>query len=313
MPFVEISKRPKDLLLYLPTLIKNAWSLSKILKKESASIVHINDMYNMVGIASKLFAQFKLIAHVRRMPESFPATVYKIWYWMHKLYTDKMIAVSEANYAYFRTHKEAVVVYDSLLEKEEEEGVEISKTSKIKILYLANYTKGKGQNHALKVFKKIRVQLNRAVEMHFYGGDFGLNKNKLYRIELEKLAEEYQITNNVKFLDATEDVERTIKEYDIVLNLSDSESFSNVSLEALYYGVPLVATNVGGTKEMFEHGKSGYLVEPRNYDDTSKYLIELINNYDLRVQFSLAGKNYVRSKFSHKKTSGALKSIYNNA
>jgi glycosyltransferase involved in cell wall biosynthesis len=49
-----------------------------------------------------------------------------------------------------------------------------------------------------------------------------------------------------------------ISKCDIMLNFSDSESLSRVTMEALYtMELPIIATNVGGTNEMIIHEHNG--------------------------------------------------------
>ena len=51
---------------------------------------------------------------------------------------------------------------------------------------------------------------------------------------------------------------------DLVVQSSLTEGLPNVMLEAAYLGVPIVATDVGGTGEVIEHGVSGWLIQPRS-------------------------------------------------
>ncbi len=310
---IEISRRPLDILLYFPLLIKNAYYLSKIVDKYKANIVHVNDVYNMIGIVGKFWNKYKLYTHIRRMPESFPQFIYRIWHKLHLKFTDVLLAVSNANTFYFKAHNKVVVVYDKILDNEKYEPYKIRNERDIRLLYLANYTQGKGHEHALRLLELLKKEGFANVKLNFYGGDFGLAKNKEYKNKLITLADKLRVQEQVKFNNKITDVEKIMKEHDIGLNLSDSESFSNVSLEALYYGLPLMATNVGGTSEMFEHEQSGILVEKYDFKIMVKYLKSLIEDKEMRANLSSNGKKFVRNKFGYRYTSQILNNLYKDA
>ena len=50
--------------------------------------------------------------------------------------------------------------------------------------------------------------------------------------------------------------------FDLFINLSDSEGLPVSIMEAMSFGIPCVATNVGGTAELVIDGYNGLLVEP---------------------------------------------------
>jgi glycosyltransferase involved in cell wall biosynthesis len=57
---------------------------------------------------------------------------------------------------------------------------------------------------------------------------------------------------------------------------------SNTMLEALSSGLPIIATDTGGSKELITEGENGYIVEMKNSDDIDEKLEKLIDNPELR-------------------------------
>ena len=74
------------------------------------------------------------------------------------------------------------------------------------------------------------------------------------------------ITERVEFLGYVEDMPRLYGDYDLVVQSSFTEGLPNVMLETSYLGVPVVATDVGGTREVIQHGETGLLVTPRSLE-----------------------------------------------
>lgn len=301
--FLEISKRIYSLLFYFPILFVNTFRTLKYVKKNKIDIIHTNDIYNLIGICCKLFIKVKVITHIRRMPDSFPSVIYNFWVLTHKIFADKIIAVSNANAEIFMGTNKLEVLYNPYIvpakaqktdgfnnEKVTETNQIVNQefSSQINLLYLANYNIGKGQNHAIELvnilINKRKYELN--IKVKFYGDDFGLDKNKKYKESLQLKVIEYNLEKYFEFYPGTKEIEKAIEKADIMLNLSDSESLSRVTMEALYFGKPIVATNVGGTKEMILDGVNGYLVNKFDYETMCNYLYELIVNKNKRTIFS---------------------------
>jgi glycosyltransferase involved in cell wall biosynthesis len=168
---------------------------------------------------------------------------------------------------------------------------------KISILYLANYIRGKGQDAALEAFAQAYRQ-NNNIMLTFMGGDMGLEKNREFKTELEQRTKEFGLEGVVRFSPFNSNVEQSIKEADIILNLSEAESFSMTCLEAAFYGTALIATRCGGPEEIVEHGRTGITVPVKDIHAMQDAILTLASDAELRKQYAEAGKEYVRSKFN---------------
>ncbi|ALI99766.1 glycosyltransferase family 4 protein [Rufibacter tibetensis] len=311
-PMKEISKNMGSNALYFPLLFSNALRLRKILEKHSIDIVHANDLYNMVGLVGRFGASYKLLTHIRRLPNSFPSLFFNSWMALHEKFADAIVGVSTACFVKSPTGK-SQVIYDRLPLQEKYPLYEVQELREgvVKLIYLANFTFGKGQNHAVEALARVVKKCNlKNVHLTFAGGDFGLEKNRQFKQALIDRAGVLEINRYVSFEDKVVDVERKLKEYDIALNFSDSESFSYTCLEALHYGVPLIATDSGGPRELFEDQESGILVPVQDIDKMAQAIVQLATNVNLRKKFSENSREFVRSKFSKEQTSEKLGSLY---
>ena len=138
----------------------------------------------------------------------------------------------------------------------------------------------------------------------------GLAKNQAFRQQLEATARQTGWAAAVRFEGFAADVEAIIKEADILLNFSESESFSLTCLDALYYGTPLIASDCGGPAELFDSGCSGLLVPNRDVAAMSAAISRLAADAGLRAQFATAGRAFVRQKFAPANTYEALGRLY---
>jgi glycosyltransferase involved in cell wall biosynthesis len=313
LPFVEISRRKGDLLRYVPMLLLNGWRLWRLARLEGASIIHLNDFYNLTGYIAKIlsFGDLRVVTHVRFLPQSLPQPLARIWRWLSGQLAARTVCVSQAVGRYFVNTANAEVVYDPLpgTEHHPVPQHQSRSDSTIELLYLGNYIQGKGQDLALIAFRQAYAQ-NHQLRLRFVGGDMGMAKNQEFRQQLETEARQAGLSQAVHFEGFAADVEQVIKEADILLNFSESESFSLTCLDALYYGTSLIASDCGGPAELFENGRSGLLVPNRDVTSMAAAINQLAADAALRARFVEAGRQFVRQKFAPAYTYEALGRLY---
>jgi N-acetyl-alpha-D-glucosaminyl L-malate synthase BshA len=112
-----------------------------------------------------------------------------------------------------------------------------------------------------------------------------------------KLVKKLNIQDKVLFLGKQDSVEELYSISDLMLLLSEKESFGLVALEAMACGVPCIGTNVGGIPEVIVHGQCGYICELGDIEDMSEKAIELLRNSGQHQQFRDAAVKLVREKF----------------
>lgn len=76
-----------------------------------------------------------------------------------------------------------------------------------------------------------------------------------------RLISKYNLMNKVHILGIQTNVSRILSISDLFLLPSKSEAFSLAALEAMSFGIPVIATNVGGMPEMIKDGETGFLAE----------------------------------------------------
>lgn len=77
-----------------------------------------------------------------------------------------------------------------------------------------------------------------------------------------------------------------IRGSDVLIQPSLIEGVSSTILEAMACKIPIIATKVGGNKELLEHDKSGILIEPDNYEKISDEILDLLSNKQKATKLS---------------------------
>jgi glycosyltransferase involved in cell wall biosynthesis len=120
------------------------------------------------------------------------------------------------------------------------------------------------------------------------------------RKRLEGLAQGMGIEKNVVFLGFRKDVDKLYQIFDISLLLTNAdvvlEGLSNVLIEAMACGVPVVASSGGGTDEIIRNGVTGVLVPPKDPVRVADELIRLLSKEEAKT-LAVQGKRAVRHMF----------------
>jgi glycosyltransferase involved in cell wall biosynthesis len=87
----------------------------------------------------------------------------------------------------------------------------------------------------------------------------------------------------------------SIKEYfsfaRIFISTSLNEGMSNAMLEALASGLPIIATNTGGTKEMVRSGLNGFVIKMKDVDDIVEKIEIIISNRETEERMATESRS----------------------
>ena len=189
------------------------------------------------------------------------------------------------------------------LEKDEDELFKLweLKVGKKIILFPGRLTSWKGHEMFLEAINKVNIKLGHdAFIAVILGSDQGRD---LYKKKLIRLVEQYRLAHQVKFIDHCNNMPIAYKISDFVVSASiEPEAFGRVSVEAQSMQKPVLASNIGGSKETIIENKTGILFEPGNAEDMSKKIIELFNYDESTInQMGIEGRKNVISKFNVEK------------
>jgi len=130
------------------------------------------------------------------------------------------------------------------------------------------------------------------------------------RARLLRFREQVRIADKVHFLGERGDVPQLLPHLDLLWSSSGYEGQSNVILEAMAAGVPVVATDVAGTRELIVHGETGYLVPVGDRAALAGYAERLLNDRRLAMQLADAAKKRAFQLFSVEKMVSRYVELY---
>ena len=158
---------------------------------------------------------------------------------------------------------------DNLLKK-----WEINRGKKL-ILMPGRLTSWKGQELFIEAINLVNKELGHEA---FYAVILGSDQGrKIYKKKLMRLAEQYRLSNQLRFVDECKKMPAAYKIANLVVSASiEPEAFGRVSVEAQSMEKPVIASNIGGSNETIIDNKTGILFESGKAESLSKKIIEVL-------------------------------------
>lgn len=130
------------------------------------------------------------------------------------------------------------------------------------------------------------------------------------RPQIEARIKTLGIQRNVHMLGLVDDVPSLLASCQGAISASWTEALPTAVIEAASTGLPIVATNVGGTDDIIEHGKSGFLVPAHNARSLAKHVNMLICDEKMAARFGAAAREDALSRFDMPVWVRNLKRLY---
>ena len=130
------------------------------------------------------------------------------------------------------------------------------------------------------------------------------------RGELEQLAENLGLKENIYFLGFREDVDNIYADSDALIFPSLTEGAPFAIIEALASARPVVATDVGGISELIDDGRCGFVVPAKDPRALTEALLKLIRDEGLRKSFGENARSKVYPHLSHTRLVKDMEKIY---
>lgn len=138
----------------------------------------------------------------------------------------------------------------------------------------------------------------------------GGEKNGPMQAQYRDVIRECQLDGSVLLLPPTPEIAKVINGFDVFALSSRSEGCSNVILEALACGVPVLATRVGGNPELIVDGSNGLLFESGDDEALDALLARVYDDSALRRKLREAGPAWVRKCFTFEATIANYRELY---
>jgi glycosyltransferase involved in cell wall biosynthesis len=132
------------------------------------------------------------------------------------------------------------------------------------------------------------------------------------RWRLERYRDQIEIADRVHSLGRRDDVPRLLPHFDCLWLASSYEGQSNAIMEAMAAGVPVVASDIPGNRDLVVHEQTGYLVPVGDRAAFSRWTQVLLQDHALARRFGESGRRRMRDEFSVDQMVGRHVQLYEN-
>ncbi|MED0662271.1 N-acetyl-alpha-D-glucosaminyl L-malate synthase BshA [Geobacillus thermodenitrificans] len=125
-----------------------------------------------------------------------------------------------------------------------------------------------------------------------------------------RLVKELGLNDDVRFLGKQDKLEELYSISDVMMLLSEKESFGLVLLEAMACGIPCIGTAIGGIPEVIEDGKSGFLCALGDVEEAAQKALALLTDRRLHSEMAKEAVRTVEQKFRSSDIVGQYEQLY---
>lgn len=298
----QVNERVKIVRFRKKNYFSTAWQLASFIRKEKIDVVH-NHLYApmIISALASLRAKVPVFWHfhghhfeVRKWPLNLLSKLPMV---KNTIFVCNALAGYFDRAFQFPKSKSTVVYNSSQLKK-----VQSHKPAdgKIRIGFM-------GRLVGLK-----RVQY--LIELAAYLKEKGIHNFEILlagdgpeRASLEAVAREKGVEEEVKFLGFRPDIENIYNQLDLFILPSEEEALSLALIDAGRVGLPALAFDVGGNKEIIQNGETGFIVH--SLDELKEKAYLLCGNEELRKEMGKKAEEFTRL-FSEENHQQSLLSLY---
>lgn len=289
-----------------------AYKFNKLLKIYRADVLHTHLMG--AGVKGSVLSLMFGIPHVSTIHDVYTAKENPFWLNVLKLATwlgkTKLVSVSQDIERYYRSQgrfsaSALRTIYNGVDTKKFQPGYAVRDPEVITIFSAGRLDK----------IKNYKLLLDAAIVLK----DMGLAQRWRIQIagtgperqNLEIYANAQQLIQDgtVEFLGQVSDIPAALETSDIFTLTSKSEGLSCSIIEAMTCGLPIVATNVGGNKELITYGINGYYTA-QTATDIAVALKRFIQDDNFRNSAGDSSRRYAKAHFSLKETVRKYQMLY---
>ncbi|MCA9025592.1 MAG: glycosyltransferase family 4 protein [Planctomycetaceae bacterium] len=298
-------------------LLQTARELSRHLKSEDWEILHTHGLdADLIGAIAAVRSSVQHICHLHITPpvgkrESWKARVRRILLRKltmrnHACYIAVSDAVRESMSAYYGLPLDRVVTVRNGINLERyltDSTTRPRMSRKLVISAAGRLVPMKGYEHLIDAAAILSSQ-QVEYEIRIAGTGSLLTS-------LEEKAKHLGVSDRVTFYGHVSEMGSFYEQADVFVFPSVSTEGLPLSvLEAMAAGLPVVATDVGGTREALRNGVDGFLISPGNAEELATSIVRLYESDDLRLQMGTSGRDRIQNEFSRERMAEDVVSVY---
>lgn len=169
------------------------------------------------------------------------------------------------------------------------------------LIHISNFRKVKRVQDVIYTYEKVQKNINSQLLLIGDGPEYG---------DMVRLVNELGLQDKVQFLGKQNNISDILSMADLMLLMSEKESFGLVLLEAMACGVPSIGTNIGGIPEVLTHEETGFIVDLGDSKSAAKYATDLLMDNNKWNVFSENALQHVKKYFASETIVNQYEALY---
>ncbi|MCK8824331.1 glycosyltransferase family 4 protein [Fuchsiella alkaliacetigena] len=295
----------------LVELLKYNYKVYRWLEENEINIVYTNGIRSLLyaGLAAR-FRGLPLFKYIRSEGDpsfifkflglKLPTKIITIADGVRSMYTDGELKKHSEKFTTLYTGFDFEKYKFSKEKKEKDKRkvrkkLDISLDSQI-VGIVGSITPRKGYDLLVEVASKVTSEIN---DLQFMVVGNPPQEYTYFRDELKRKVKDKGMSSQFHWLGYQDDVIPFYNAIDLLVLPSRAEGLPRTVIEGLAMGLPVVATNVGGTKEIINSENLGKVIEKDNSEQLGDAILEVLNNEELFKEDKAKNRfEYVKNKFS---------------
>lgn len=247
--------------------------LARTIRKEKIAVVHTH--HRMAAFYAKLLLYTHKLTHIYTAHNVFEG---KRLLTRFSLRGAEIIAVGDEVKKnlinYFGVSSAHITVINNSVRQHPVSGTAIElmeeEKTEFKIGFVGRLAKVKGHKYFIEALRRLKEE---HCDFKAYIVGEGEERNPI-----EKQIRDLDLENEVLLLGYRTDVQELMKYFDVLVLCSLQEGFPLTPIEAFSMGVPVIATDAGGTRDVVYDSVNGYLIKKESVDELAERLLYLYKN-----------------------------------
>ncbi len=290
---------------YFNSFFNSVIFIKKLIRNKKIDIVDTNTAVVFPGAIAAKLCKVRSIWHIREIIKN--QFENKIISFMMNNFSDVIISNSFSTGRALKVNQDKIrVVYNAVDEKE----VIYQKKycDKFVVGMAGRINRWKGQRLFIEAAE---IVLKKYPDTIFEIAGEAYSGEEYLKQDLEKYIFDKRLDKNIILKGQVENMDSFYEGLDLfVLPSIQPEPFGLVVIEAMEFGIPVIATNHGGPTEIIRDGIDGYLVDFANPNEMACRIIELISDRNKQKMFGENGKKRKRDLFSIETMVKKIESVF---
>lgn len=271
------------------------WRARRLILDRRVDVVHVNNSIatNHEWMVAALAAGTRLVSHERGISGPLTTTSRRLAQRVHAFLCVSRVVQDEL-ISQGVSPERSQVIYDGIDSAEvaftttpESLRNELGLAHDVPVVgVLGNVKRWKGQRTLVEALAALKDRHPDVVALLV-----GTVGDDAYRAEIEAVASAAGIAHRIMFTGFQRRTWDFLRLMDVVVHTSVApEPFGMVNLEAMYVGKPVVSTTIGAPAEVFDHGRTGFLIPPGDAGKLADVLAVLLSDAALRDKVGSAAR-----------------------